>query len=75
MYILEVGAFLLTAQLLTRHWLAALSGDDLGQVWGGFVPQGDFVPQEEVDRNAWILFTQCLNWGLRAVHVRAELPA
>jgi hypothetical protein len=60
--------YLRSARALTRHWMAALDGDDLAAAWNaeGF-PAGD-------DEVAWMGFVSHINEGLAAYHVRVERP-
>jgi len=66
-HVLDARAYLETAQLLTRHWLAAVGGDDVADPWRAAGHLAD-------DDGAWGQFTTCINWGLRAMHVRVEHP-
>jgi len=64
--------YLETAQLLSHHWMADVAGGDVCEPWtaeGLGRAAGVRSPDD-----AWMYFTQCINFGLKAIHVRVELP-
>ena len=72
----EAALYLLTAQMLSRHWMAWTAGEDIATPWKAHVLlRNQFRGgSADDDYNAWWLFTQCINAGLRRYHVRVELP-
>ncbi len=78
----DAGLYLLTAQLLTRHWMAAVRGEDVATAWRG--DNDDHAARLGLGLNrsgspmsedsAWVQFTHCINFGLKAMHVRVEYP-
>lgn len=66
-HVLDAAAFLQTAQLLARHWMAYSQDEDVAAVWP---TRGQSAQAEQ---EAWLRFTRCINFGLRSMHVRVEV--
>lgn len=80
-HLLDARLYLATAQALTRHWMAYSQGEDVCPAWASLVtpekpylspPEG--LTEEAEEAEAWEWFTTCINFGLKAMHVRVELP-
>lgn len=59
----DARLYLATAQNLARHWMAYSDGEDVCTAW-----------DVDTAHEAWAWFTKCINFGLKAMHVRVELP-
>lgn len=70
-HLADLAAHLGMAQLLVRHWLAFIDGDDVLEPWDSDL--GRWLGRFPVTLDdAWGDWTSFLNSGLGAVHVRAE---
>jgi hypothetical protein len=69
-HLLDVLYYLASAQALARHWLAECDGEDVRDAWAGSGLLGSAATHED----AWMQWVDCLNSGLAALRVRAELP-
>lgn len=70
------ATYLEVAQLLSRHWMAAVAGEDVAEPWKSHAVLRARFPShtsEHDNYNAWGLFEECINAGLRRFSVRVEV--
>lgn len=75
-HITDAATYLETAQLLSKHWMAAAAGEDVAAPWKAHALHRTHFPSHTDERdeyNAWGLFTSCINVGLRNYAVRVEV--
>lgn len=70
-HVLHATWYLKTARALVRHWIAHENDEPLAPVWHS----EEIGVGVQYDRDAWPLFAERINAGLRNYHARVEVPS